>query len=115
MASNPPPGQRLNVELPATLEIIYANFAIINHSPSEVILDLGQLMPNVGQVRIRARVVMTPLNAKLFLNALGENLTRFERRFGEIKMPQDIDPKQGFLGGVQWKVGDEAEDSPGSG
>lgn len=113
MAANPPPGPRLNVELPATLEIVYANFAIINHSPSEVILDLGQLMPNVPQVKIRARVVLTPLNAKLFYHALGENLARYERRFGEVKMPQDFDPKQGFLGGVQWKVGGETEEPPG--
>ncbi|NBD35853.1 MAG: DUF3467 domain-containing protein, partial [Chloroflexi bacterium] len=64
----------LNVELPSDLEPIYANVALISHSPSEVILDLGQMMPNQQKMRVKGRVVMTPLNAKLLLRALGENL-----------------------------------------
>jgi len=33
-------------------------------------------------------VVMTPLNAKLLLRALGENITKHEAQYGEIKLPR---------------------------
>ncbi len=77
----------LNVELPPDLEPIYANFALISHSPSEMIFDLAQMMPNQNRVKVKARVVMTPLNAKLLLQALQDNLAKYEGRFGEIKLP----------------------------
>ena len=32
-------------------------------------------------------MVMSPLGAKLFYRALGENLKRFEKKFGEIPVP----------------------------
>ncbi len=91
----------INVELPANLEPIYANFALISHSPSEIILDLAQLLPNQPQVRIKTRVVMTPLNAKLLLRALQENLAKYETTFGEIMLPgQGDDLVRAFFGGV---------------
>jgi hypothetical protein len=30
---------------------------------------------------------MSPIAAKLFLRAMGENLTRYEAKFGEITLP----------------------------
>lgn len=92
----------LNVELPADLEPIYANFALISHSPSEIIFDLSQMMPNQPKVRVKARVVMTPLNAKLLLRALQENLTKYETSFGEIKNPGDAgNLAREFFGGIR--------------
>jgi len=91
-----------NVELPAGLEPIYANFALISHSPSEMILDLAQMLPNQPQVRVKARVVVTPLNAKLLLRALQENLAKYEASFGEIVVPgQSDDLIRAFFGGVR--------------
>ncbi|MBN1246472.1 MAG: DUF3467 domain-containing protein [Anaerolineae bacterium] len=90
----------LNVELPANLEPIYANFALISHTPSEVIVDLAQMLPNQPKIRVRSRVVMTPLNAKLTLRALQENLAKYEAAFGEIAIPgQGDDLVQAFFGG----------------
>lgn len=34
-----------------------------------------------------ARIVMTPMNAKLLHRALGTNLDKFEAQFGEVKIP----------------------------
>ena len=76
---------RLNVELPADLEAIYSNFALITHSPSEIIVDFARVLPNTPKTRIYARVIMTPINAKLLHKALGENLRKFEEQYGEIK------------------------------
>jgi hypothetical protein len=90
------------VELPANLEPTYANFALISHSPSELIIDLAQLMPNQPQVRVKSRVVMTPLNAKLLLQALQDNLAKYEATFGEIVIPgQGNDLAREFFGGAR--------------
>ncbi|MDF1513100.1 MAG: DUF3467 domain-containing protein [Anaerolineae bacterium] len=92
----------LSIELPANLESIYANFSLISHTPSEIIFDLSQLLPNQPKARVKARVIMTPLNAKLFLRALEENLSKFEARYGEITLPrQGDDLVQAFFGGVK--------------
>jgi hypothetical protein len=85
-----PAPQQINIELPADLEAVYSNFAIINHSPSEIVIDFARLLPNVPKARVYGRVIMTPLNAKLLLAALQDNLSKFEKRFGEIHMPDDI-------------------------
>ena len=85
-------GQRqIQVELPANLDAIYSNFALITHSPSETIVDFARVLPNVPKAKVYARIVMTPMNAKLLHRALGENLSKFEDKYGEIKAPD-----QGF-------------------
>lgn len=93
-----PQPARINVELPGDLEAIYANLTLISHSTSEVILDFARAMPNKPKAKIHSRVVMTPLNAKLLYRALGENLQKFEAKYGEITIPQNIvlDPNKGF-------------------
>ena len=83
----PPAAPRVQVHLPANLEPVYANFAVITNSPSEFVIDLAQILPQIPQARVRARVILTPLNAKLLQRALGEHLGRFETQFGEIRIP----------------------------
>jgi len=85
-----PPPPQMAIEIPANLEAIYSNFALITHSPSEMILDFARLLPNMPKARIYARIVMTPMNAKLLLRALGENLSRFEAQYGEIVVPTGL-------------------------
>jgi hypothetical protein len=95
-----PKKRSLNVELPANLEPTYANFALISHTPSELIIDLAQMLPNQPSVRVRSRVIMTPLNAKLMLRALEENLDNYEAAYGEIATPgQSDDLIRSFFGG----------------
>ncbi len=105
--SNPkqptPVAQRsLQIELPADLEAVYANFVLITHSPSELILDFARVLPNVPKARVYARILMTPMNAKLLHRALGENLEKFEEKFGEIKTPdQGFEPHTERMGFVR--------------
>jgi hypothetical protein len=82
------PQVRVNIELPQDLEAIYSNFALITHSPSEIVVDFAKLLPNMPKAKVYARVVMTPMNAKLLHRALGDNLGKFEDKFGEIKTPE---------------------------
>ncbi len=79
---------QINVELPAELEAVYANFAMITHSPSEIVIDFARVLPNVPKAKVYARILMTPINAKLLHHALGDNLAKFEEQFGEIKTPE---------------------------
>jgi hypothetical protein len=87
---NPQPPRRvqIKIEVPSDLEATYANFALISHSPSEMILDFAQVLPQRPKARVQMRVVMTPFNAKLLHRALSENLARYEAQFGEIKLPR---------------------------
>ena len=89
MAQPAQPTNQINIELPADLEAVYSNFAIINHSPSEIVIDFARLMPNVPKAKIHARIMLTPLNAKLLLKALGDNLAKFEEKYGEVRLPAE--------------------------
>jgi len=62
----------------------YVNFANIIHSPSEFVIDFGRVVPGRADVKVYTRVILTPLHAKQFLEALGHNLSLFEQKFGEI-------------------------------
>ncbi len=66
-------------------EGVYSNLAVINHSPSEFIVDFIQMMPGVPKARVKSRIILTPQHAKRLANAISENVTRFEKQFGEIK------------------------------
>jgi hypothetical protein len=91
MAQQPKPPQagQLQVELPPQLEPTYSNLVIIQHSPSEFILDFARVLPNMPTARVGARIVMTPMHARLLLRALSENIDKFEAQFGAIYVPQE--------------------------
>lgn len=73
--------------IPKDLEAIYINLVRIAHSPSEIVFDFAHMLPGVKPANVRTRIVMSPLGAKLFYRALGENLNRYEAAFGEIQVP----------------------------
>jgi hypothetical protein len=75
------------LEVPADLQPVYANLARIAHSPADIVLDFAHLLPGENRARIGARILMSPLSAKLLYKALGENLARYEASFGEITLP----------------------------
>lgn len=77
-------------EFHSNLEPTYSNSAIITHSPSEVVIDFAQILPGRPKPKVYARVIMTPLNAKLFLHALIDNLRKYELQFGEIGIPTNL-------------------------
>ena len=95
----PPKQQQINIELgEKEAEGIYSNLAIISHSPAEFIFDFTRILPGVPKGRILARIIMTPQHTKMFINALNENLAKYEQQFGEINIdrPDNIFP--GFPG-----------------
>ena len=76
-----------SLEVPIGLEIIYANMARISHSPADIVMDFAHALPGEAKAVIKSRLLMSPLSAKLFYRALGENLARYEAAFGEISVP----------------------------
>jgi len=77
---------QVKIELsPEVAQGIYSNLAIISHSPSEFVVDFARIMPGVPKASVKSRVVLTPEHAKRLLQALTENINRFEDNYGPIK------------------------------
>lgn len=81
--------QGLQIELtPDVAQGEYANFAIITHSSSDFIIDFARVLPGVPKAQVKSRVILAPEHAKRLLGALQENIMRYERAYGPIKLPQ---------------------------
>jgi len=79
---------QLQIELPQEVaQGQYANFAIITHSSSDFIIDFARVLPGLPKSQVKSRVILAPEHAKRLLGALQENIVRYEREFGQIKIP----------------------------
>lgn len=97
MSAPSPPQQQINIELgEKEAEGIYSNLAIITHSPAEFVIDFTRVLPGIPKAKVHARIITTPQHAKLLLNALRDNIEKFEKTFGEIKIQGE--PSVGHFG-----------------
>lgn len=88
--------QQINIEIgEKEAEGIYSNLAIISHSPAEFIIDFTRVLPGIPKSKISARILMTPQHVKMLLNALKDNIDKYENQFGEIKL-LGVQPQGGF-------------------
>jgi hypothetical protein len=85
---NPPAAGANPLEVPEEINIQYSNLVRISHSPSDLVMDFGHVLPG-QKAKLVSRIVMSPIGAKLFMKALTENLARYESTFGEIRLPGD--------------------------
>lgn len=99
--------RKLRLEVPAHINGVYSNGAIVSQTPHEIVLDFIQVMPNDPRARVQARIVMTPAAAKSFLRALEQNINRYEQLHGEIPIPPSL--AEQLFGGVK------SEDEGGAG
>ena len=90
----------INIELDESIaQGLYSNLVIVNHSPTEFVLDFINVMPGAPKAKVRSRIILTPDHTKKFINALDENLNKYEKSFGKIKnfqkevMPISFGPK----------------------
>lgn len=75
----------LSIELSEEVaEGVYSNLAIITHSNTEFVVDFLRIMPGVPKTRVKSRIVLTPEHAKRFMNALKDNIEKFENVNGPI-------------------------------
>ena len=88
MKENENKQQGLQLELPQDVaQGEYVNFAIITHSSSDFVVDFARVLPGVPKAQVKSRVILAPEHAKRLLGALQENIFRYEREFGPIKIP----------------------------
>ena len=70
--------------------VVYTNLAKITHVALEFLVDFKRLGPESREVESAptlVRVVMHPVIAKAFRDALSENVRRYEEQFGKIPAP----------------------------
>ena len=78
--------QELSIEISEEIaEGTYSNLAVISHSPGEFVIDFVRIMPNAPKAKVKSRIILTPQHAKRVMNALRENLKRFEMQYGPIQ------------------------------
>jgi hypothetical protein len=91
----PENANHLNIELSEEVaEGIYSNLAIITHSQSEFIIDFIKMMPGVPKAKVKSRILLTPQHSKRLMEALKDNISKFEAVHGHIKATDG--PNQGF-------------------
>jgi hypothetical protein len=92
--------QGINIELSDDVaEGTYSNLAMIAHSNSEFIVDFIRMMPGVPRAKVKARIILTPEHAQRLLNALSDNIAKYEENFGAIKVGQEQVPFPMNFGG----------------
>lgn len=76
---------------------------VINHTPDDLFIieflrpelslyaekDSGKILGHKGMLVSDVRIYMTPKAAKRFLNALKENISKYEEKFGSIILEED--------------------------
>ena len=81
------PATSISIEIPPDLQPAYANLARIAHAPAEFVMDFARLLPGDSKAIVAARVIMSPVALKLFVQAVNENLARYEATFGTVNVP----------------------------
>lgn len=81
--------RQLKIELPESkAEGSYSNFTLISHSGAEFIIDFARVVPGVPKAIVQSRIIMTPIHTKTLLYTIRDNISKFESKFGEIKIPE---------------------------
>lgn len=80
------PSQGITFEIRPDIEKgVYSNVASIAHSKNEFLFDFALIVPGKATASVQARIITNPEHAKQFLMALEENISNYEKVFGEIK------------------------------
>jgi len=64
----------------------YSNAMLVGHGPEEFIMDWLLHSPNGPH--LVSRLIVTPGHMKRILNALQENVDKYEQTYGEIKVAE---------------------------
>ncbi len=87
--------KKVNLNIDHDKEVFYANNLAIFNNPTEFILDFTQITPRVDVVQEKQvltyvakhnAIILNPKQAKIFFDLLKENLEKYEKKFGEIKL-----------------------------
>ena len=86
MAEGPGP-KEIKVSFPEKMQGgVYANNMVVSHTKEEFILDFIMAAPPAGAVT--ARVIVSPGHMKRILEALRDNVSKYEKTFGTIQIAE---------------------------
>ena len=76
---------QIDIELtPDMASGVYSNLQLVQHSQTEFVVDFIQIMPGVPKPQVKSRVILAPMHAKKLLNALQDNINKYEMMNGKI-------------------------------
>ena len=84
-----PDKKKVNIQIQLDDEIAqgaYVNLAMVNHSETEFTLDFIYVQPQQPKAKVRARIISSPKHTKRLVEALKDNLAKYESRFGTIEV-----------------------------
>lgn len=92
---NQQPQQQIQIKADdQTAKGVYTNTATISHTQEEFILDFMNVFPPQGA--LVSRIFTSPGHAKRILNALQDNIKKYEKQFGKIEQAEGPDQNIGF-------------------
>lgn len=87
MSEEKPQELKLEIQLDEDIaQGAYVNLAVVNHNEAEFVVDLIFVQPQAPRAKVRSRVILSPQHAKRLAAALQENVSRYEKNFGAIKL-----------------------------
>lgn len=88
---------KIKIDMDETIaQGIYSNLASISHTEAEFTVDFIYLQPQSPKAKVRSRVIISPGHAKRFFYALEDNIKKYEKQFGTIKITGNGNKKIGF-------------------
>ena len=70
----------------------YVNMALVNHTETEFTLDFIYVQPQQPKAKVRSRIITNPKHMKRLLAAMQDNVSKYEAKFGEIKLQEHENP-----------------------
>ncbi len=89
-------GQQMESSRSEKFTSVYSNSTILEVTPWDFRFIFGVLIKapigSAAKIENLTEVVMSPQHAKALLGVLGTNIQEYEKRVGEIKLPQPESP-----------------------
>jgi hypothetical protein len=74
----------------------YSTVAQVTHTPEEFWIDFLTILPNPQIAKLQARIIISPGHAKRLGQAILDNVSKYEQRFGTIDEARTPVPNIGF-------------------
>ncbi len=86
-----PPEKKIEIQLdPEIMQGHYSNVANISHTKEEFVLDYLFIQQRPAPFgKIVSRIILSPAHAKRLMNALADNIHKYEEKFGIIDFAED--------------------------
>lgn len=92
-----------NVEINYGVAAFYTDSMAVIHTSDKFVIDFRQTIPKLDQIENSRQetiyvehnsVVMNPYIAKMLMNLLKDNIEKYEKKFGEIKIVESKSEKE---------------------